>query len=142
MTVDRERSMIWHGMFLFLAGLLTGLAQMHFANPRMGLAAHIEGLMNGTFLIALGAVWRHIRLPSGQLTGLYWSALYGTYLNWAATCFAAAAGTNSMTPLAGAGFGASSLKETVVTVGFVSVGIAMLTAAGLALWGLRRVPAR
>jgi len=56
------------------------------------------------------------------------------------TCFAAAAGTNSMTPLAGAGFGASSLKEAVVTAGFVSVGIAMLATAILALWGLRRIP--
>jgi (hydroxyamino)benzene mutase len=141
MTTDRERSIIWHGMFLFLLGLLTGLAQMHFTNPRMGLAAHLEGLMNGTFLIALGAIWRHIRLPSGLSAGLYWSALYGAYVNWAMTCFAGAAGTNSMTPLAGAGFGAASWKELIVTLGFISVGIAMLAAAILALWGLRRLSA-
>ncbi len=141
MTANRERSILWHGMFLFLLGLLTGLAQMHFANPRMGLAAHLEGLMNGTFLIVLGAIWHHIRLPSGLSAGLYWSALYGTYANWATTCMAAVAGTRSMTPLAGAGFSAASWKESLVTLGFISVGIAMLAAAALALWGLRRVPA-
>lgn len=140
MPADTARSIIWHGMFLFLLGLLTGLTQMHFTNPRMGLAAHIEGLMNGTFLIAVGAIWHCIRLPTGLSAGLYWSALYGAYVNWAMTCFAAAAGTNSMTPLAGAGFGASSLQEAVVTAGFVSVGVAMLATAILALWGLRRIP--
>jgi hypothetical protein len=29
-------------------------------HPRMALAAHLEGLMNGTFLIALGAVWQFV----------------------------------------------------------------------------------
>jgi hydroxylaminobenzene mutase len=45
-----------HGIFLFLIGLLTGFAEQNFANKRMGLAAHQEGAMDGTFLLALGAV--------------------------------------------------------------------------------------
>jgi (hydroxyamino)benzene mutase len=40
---------------LFLFGLATGYAEEHFANMRMGLAAHLEGVMNGIFLVALGA---------------------------------------------------------------------------------------
>jgi (hydroxyamino)benzene mutase len=54
---DTNRRVMWHGMFLFLLGLLTGFAEPRFANMRMGLAAHLEGVMNGTFLIALGAIW-------------------------------------------------------------------------------------
>jgi hypothetical protein len=42
---------------VFLIGLLTGFAETHFANMRMGLAAHLEGVMNGTFPVALGAAW-------------------------------------------------------------------------------------
>jgi hypothetical protein len=42
---------------VLLIGLLTGFAETHFANMRMGLAAHLEGVMNGTFLVALGAAW-------------------------------------------------------------------------------------
>ena len=53
---DRKRRLIWHGMFLFLPGLLTGFVEQQFNNPRIGLAAHLEGVMNGTFVIALGAV--------------------------------------------------------------------------------------
>jgi len=51
-------------MFLFLLGLLTGFVEQKFANPRMGLAAHLEGVMNGTFLVALGAVWTEVNLSS------------------------------------------------------------------------------
>jgi hydroxylaminobenzene mutase len=43
-------------MLLFLLGLLTGFAVQRFTNPRMGLAAHLEGVMNGTFLLALGVL--------------------------------------------------------------------------------------
>jgi hydroxylaminobenzene mutase len=57
-----NRRLMWHGMFLFLIGLLTGFAEQHFANTRMGLAAHLEGVMNGTFLLALGAAWNEVRL--------------------------------------------------------------------------------
>ena len=46
---DTKRRLVWHGMLLFLLGLLTGLAEPHFANLRMALAAHLEGVMNGIF---------------------------------------------------------------------------------------------
>ncbi len=59
---DTNRRLMWHGMCLFLIGLLTGFAEQHFANIRMGLAAHLEGVMNGTFLVALGAAWTSVRL--------------------------------------------------------------------------------
>ena len=58
-----NRRLMWHGMCLFLLGLLTGFAEPRFVNMRMGLAAHLEGLMNGTFLLALGAAWAQVRLP-------------------------------------------------------------------------------
>lgn len=141
MTLDRQRSIIWHGTFLFLIGLLTGLAEQHVANPRMGLAAHLEGLMNGTFLIALGAVWKHVRLSPRLSTGAYWSALYGTYANWITTFFAAAVGTNSLSPITGAGHSGLPWQETLVTASFTLVGIAMLAMSVLVLWGLRRAAA-
>src|SRR5947209_2891510 len=85
--------LMWNGICLFLIGLLTGFAEQHFANIRMGLAAHLEGVMNGTFLIALGAAWNEVRLsPRVNLTA-YWFALYGTYGNWLVTTLAAVFGT-------------------------------------------------
>jgi hydroxylaminobenzene mutase len=39
-STDSQRRLIWHGMFLFLLGLLIGFAEGQVINPRMALAAH------------------------------------------------------------------------------------------------------
>src|SRR5689334_22332586 len=96
---DSKRKLLWHGMFLFLLGLLVGFFEQKFANPRMGLAAHLEGVMNGTFLIALGAIWTEVRLSPRMKTAAYWSALYGAYVNWATVTFAAIYGTGALSPI-------------------------------------------
>jgi (hydroxyamino)benzene mutase len=136
--VDSKRSLIWHGMFLFLLGLLTGLVEHQFSNPRMGLAAHLEGVMNGIFLVALGAIWMEVRLSPRLKAGAYWSSLYGTYVNWAITTLAAVFGAASLSPITGAGHSALPWQETLVTFGFITVGITIIAASVLVLWGLRR----
>jgi (hydroxyamino)benzene mutase len=85
----RNRRLIWHGMFLFLLGLVTGLLEQRFTNMRMGIAAHLEGVMNGTFLVALGAIWSEDRLASPAKPTAYWGTLYATYANWMFTTLAA-----------------------------------------------------
>lgn len=135
---DASRRLIWYGMFLFLLGLLTGFVEPKFANPRMGLAAHLEGVMNGIFLVALGAAWAHVRLSPGLSSTAYWTALYGTYANWAVTSLAAILGTAALSPITGAGHGGRPWEEAIVTVGFLSVSIAIVACSILVLWGLRR----
>jgi (hydroxyamino)benzene mutase len=135
---DTRRRLFWHGMFLFLLGLLTGLVEHSFTNPRMGLAAHLEGVMNGIFLLALGSVWAEVRLSSRVQAAAYWCALLGTYANWAVTTLAAIFGTGALSPITGAGHSAQPWQESTVTVGFVCVGTAIIACAILVLWGLRR----
>lgn len=135
---DSRRRLLWHGMFLFLLGLLTGFVEQQFRNPRMGLAAHLEGLMNGTFLVALGAIWNEVRLVPRLKTVAWWTALFGTYANWAVTTLAAIFGTAALSPITAAGHSAAPWQEQLVTVGFLGVGIAIIATSILALWGLRR----
>jgi hydroxylaminobenzene mutase len=135
--VRTNRSLMWHGMCLFLIGLLTGFAEPRFTNVRMGLAAHLDGLMNGTFLVALGAVWTEVRLSPSTKVIAYWTALYGTYGNWLVTTLAAAFGTAALSPITGAGHSGKSWQESLVTIGFLSVGIAIVASSVLVLWGLR-----
>jgi (hydroxyamino)benzene mutase len=135
---DTKRRLLWHGLFLFLLGLLTGFVEQKFTNPRMGLAAHLEGVMNGTFLVALGAAWSEVRLSPRLKAAAYWSALYGAYANWATTTLAAIFGSAALTPIAGAGHSAARWQEGVVTFGFMSVGIITVAFSILVLWGLRR----
>jgi hydroxylaminobenzene mutase len=132
-----NRRLMWHGMLLFLLGLLTGFFEQHFDNMRMGLAAHLEGVMNGIFLIALGAAWNEISLPSRTKTITYWTTLYGTYANWLVTMLAAVFGTSALSPITAAGHSGEPWQEVFVTVGFVTVGIAMLATSAVILFGFR-----
>jgi len=136
---DSRRRLLWHGFMLFLLGLVAGLAEQNFTNPRMGLAAHLQGVMNGTFLIAVGAVWMDVRLSPPWKSTAYWAALYGAYANWAVTVLAAILGTAALNPITAAGHHALPWQEGVVTVGFLSVGVAMLAASALCLFGVRRI---
>lgn len=135
---DGDRRMMWHGMFLFLIGLVTGGLEQKFKNPRMGLSAHLEGVMNGTFLIALGAIWGHVRLRPGVKAVALSSALYGAYSNWLFTMLGAAFGTNAMSPILAEGYEGEHWQEKAQTAGFITVGVSILTAAVLSVWGLGR----
>jgi hydroxylaminobenzene mutase len=135
---NQKRRLLWHGSFLFLLGLIMGLVEQKFTNPRMGLAAHLEGLMNGTFLIAVGAVWNELRLSERAASLAFWTAVYGSYANIATTTFAAVAGTAAFTPVTSEGHHGVRWQEFAVAAGFVSVGVTMLVASGLLLWGFGR----
>jgi len=132
-----DRQLVWHGMFLFLLGLVTGLLEQRFTNMRMGVAAHLEGLMNGTFLVALGAIWSQVRLAQPAKAAAYWGTLYGTYANWLFTTLAAVFGTAASTPIASAGHRGEPWQESLVGAGFLSVAIVIIASVVLILWGLR-----
>ena len=132
-----NRQLMWHGMFLFLLGLITGLLEQRFTNMRMGVAAHLEGLMNGTFLIALGAIWSEVRLPALAKAMAYWGTLYAAYANWLITTLAAVFGTAASTPIASAGHRGEPWQESLVGAGFLSVAIVIIASSVLILWGLR-----
>ncbi|WP_298671425.1 hypothetical protein [uncultured Sphingomonas sp.] len=135
--MDHRRRLLFHGASLFLLGLLTGLAEAKFTNVRMGLAAHLEGVMNGTFLIAVGAIWGQMKL-SQRATGLTYAALLGgTYGNWVVTSVTAILGTAALSPVTAAGHHAVEWQEGFVTAGFVTVGAAIILASVLLVWGLR-----
>ena len=134
---NANRRLMWHGMFLFLLGLLTGFAETHFTNLRMGLAAHLEGVMNGTFLLALGAVWTEVRLLPVAEAIAFWTALYGTYANWLLTTLAAVFGTAALSPLTAAGHSGQPWQENLIKAGFMSVGVVIVASSVIVLWGLR-----
>ena len=132
-----DRRLKWHGMVLFVLGLFTGFAEARFTNVRMGLAAHLEGVMNGTFLLALGAAWPGIRLSSRMQAVAFWTMLYGTYANWAFVLLAAVFGTAALSPITGLGHSGTPRQELFITIGFMSVGIAIVVACVMILVGFR-----
>jgi hydroxylaminobenzene mutase len=104
----------------------------------MALSAHLEGVMNGTFLIALGAIWGNVELPPRVAHAARWTALYGTYGNWLFTALGAAMGTAAANPILSEGHHGKPWQEKVATAGFRSIAYSILVAVVLVLWGLGR----
>ncbi|MEY4929775.1 MAG: hypothetical protein RI909_499 [Bacteroidota bacterium] len=124
-------------MLLFLLGLLTGFVIMQLKNSRMGLAAHLEGVMNGTFLVVAGFVWKELKITATLRKILFWTLIYGTFVNWLSTLLSAILGTSQMTPIAGAGYTGTTLSENLVSCGLATVGLTMVFSLAVMVYGLR-----
>lgn len=131
------RHLMQAGFLLFLMGLLVGFAVPAFTVPRMGLASHLEGVMNGMFLVLLGLVWPKLHLGPRARRSTFWLALYGTFANLAATLVAAIWGAGRMMPLAAGGREGSPGQEAVIQVLLVTLSLSMVAVCVLVLVGLR-----
>lgn len=126
------------GLVLFLLGLVTGLVLPGFANPRMGLSSHLQGLTNGIFLMVMGLVWPRLEARPGRLRLIALLLVFGTYANWVTTLLAGLWGAGgAMMPLAAAGFEGTAWQEAVVAAGLISLSAAMIAGVVLAILALR-----
>ena len=129
--------LIFLGLLLFLLGLIIGLFVHNMANPRMALSAHLEGVMNGIFLMVLGLIWKRIRLSKRALAITFWLAVYGTFANLAAVSIAAVTGFGKMMPLAGGQEGPAFL-DGVISFLLISLSLCMVAVCILSLTGIYR----
>lgn len=126
------------GIFLFVLALLVGFAVPAFAVPRLGLSAHLLGIMQGLFLGLVGLLWPRLELTRALSRGAYWLAVYGCFAAWSANVLAAVAGAgSSMLPIAAGQARGSGLQEGIIAVGLMTAGVSLVAAATLVLWGLR-----
>jgi len=122
---------------LFLLGLLTGLVIPLLKSPRLGVSSHLEGVMNGTFLLVLGLAWPHLRLSARLQTISFCLLLYSTYSNWAAVLLAGVWGAGRMSGVATPGLEAAAWQEGIVAVMLISLSVTILVACATLLWGFR-----
>lgn len=132
--------LIQAGFSLFLIGLLIGFGVPYFPNSKMGLASHMQGILNGMFLIGSGLVWTRLKLPSGWLRAGFGLALYGTFANVVATFLAAIWRAGTMMPIAGQGQTGNPAQELLITILLVSLSLAMVALCLIVLAGLRHGP--
>lgn len=126
------------GVLLFLLGLITGFLLPVMANPRMGLSSHLEGVMNGIFVLLLGVIWPGLKLSRRTLTVAFGLAIYGTFVNWGVTLLSAFWGAGgSMMPIAAKGFEGTSWQEMMISFGLISLSLAMIVLCVMVLVGLR-----
>lgn len=127
--------LLFLGIVLFLFGLVIALFIPIMTNPRMGLSAHLEGTLNGMFLVILGLIWSKIILQDKWLKTTFWLTIYGSFANFVAVTIAAITGAGKMMPLAGGEEGASII-EGLISFLLISLALAMIVVCTLVLTGL------
>jgi len=134
------RRVVWHGVLLFLLGLVGGLFVYSMANPRMGLTMHVGTLLNATFLIAIGAAWGTVTLSARAERAAFWLLVVSSYGGSLGLLLAAVLGTRDATPLHGAAQSAAAWQEALVTLVLTANGIAIMLGCIMVLRGLGRGP--
>ena len=130
----QSEKLIFLGLILFLFGLSVGLVVENTANPRMALSAHLEGVMNGMFLIILGLIWKRLILSKTLLIITFWLVVYGTFANLIAVIIAAVTGFGKMMPIAG-GLEGTGAIEGLISFLLISLALCMLVVCIIVLIG-------
>jgi hypothetical protein len=127
------------GVILLAASLINGFLIAAMPLQRLGLSAHLMGLMGSIALIGLSAGWSVLGLsrPISRVAAI--AAVYGFCGGWFVYFFAAATGTGGMFPIASGQTRGDSLLEAITTGGLLSVAMALFTWCGIALRGLSQM---
>ncbi|TJY36312.1 hydrogenase [Pontimicrobium aquaticum] len=134
----QSNKLIYLGVLLFFLGLIIGLLAPIFSNPRMAVSSHLEGVLNGMFLIVLGLIWNKIDLSHKWLKITFWLAIYGTFVNWFAILLAATFDAGKMLGIVANGKEGTPIIEGIITFSLISLSLAMLIICVTTLIGLRR----
>jgi len=127
--------LLFLGVILFLLGLFIGLFIPIMINPRMGLTAHLEGVMNGMFLIILGLIWNRLIINDRWLFYTFWLTLYGSFANFVAVTISAITGAGKMMPIAGGKEGTAFI-EVLISFLLSTLALAMIIVCVIILKGL------
>ena len=81
---SQGQSLIQLGTVLLMFGLPAVLVLLGRMHPNLQMINHADACINGLFLITLGLIWSHLRLPSRWRLLVYRLMFYGTLIKWIA----------------------------------------------------------
>lgn len=132
-----NKNLLKSGFVLIFLAFLTGIVIPLLTNPHLGVSAHLNAIIGGIILILLGLIDKALILTATARKIMTWSWLYAIYLNWFTTLLGGIWGTSKLTPVAGAGFSASALQETIVSILLISLVLASFVGCAIVIYGLR-----
>jgi len=142
-TADRQaRRLLQLGLALFLLALFVGILVPRFAVPRLALSTHLLGLLQGTFVVAVSAVWPRLNFTRATSWLAFWLLVYGCVAAWLANLLGAYWGAgNTLLPMAAGSAHGSALQEGAIVVLLRSSAVALVVSLALSLWAsLRSFP--
>jgi hypothetical protein len=98
------KSLVGHGLVVILLGMFTGFPYALVVTGAMAGAerawrmAHLEGVLNGLMLVAIGAAGDSLALSTTQARWLQWTLIVTAYGNWLGATLGAATGERGLAP--------------------------------------------
>lgn len=137
-ALTADRGLVVHGAIMLLLGLLSGFSPLFVKAKIAGLEAHNIGVIQGTLLFALAAVWPSLGRRR-IVTAARFCALVGLYANWLGAFLSAVWSAKGMFIVNGASMpgGAAPWMEGTVAV-LLNVSILVVVMCVLILWAAAR----
>jgi hypothetical protein len=135
---SQRRRLLRHGfIFLFIAVWL-GIAIAILPHPRAWLAGHVSAFFTCLILVAIGMVWRELRLTQRQRSIALITGFISAYMGLAANAFVAI--VNLPGPASQPGVPAPMPQAAVFFTMLAVIVPTTLTAFGLVMYGMRGEP--
>ena len=135
---SQRRRLLRHGfIFLFLA-IWLGIATAVLPHPRHWLAAHLTAFLTCLILVAIGLVWREVRLTERQRSTALIGGFTSAYLGLAANVFVAIVDLPG--PASQPGVPPPMPQAAIFFTLLAVIVPATLTAFGLVMYGMRGEP--
>ena len=135
---SQRRRLLRHGfIFLFIA-IWLGIATVVLPHPRAWMAAHLTAFLTCLILVAIGLVWRELRLTDRQRSIALVTGFAAAYVGLASIIF------NAIVDLPGPASQPGvvpPMPQLAIALAFLTViAPTTLTAFGLVLYGMRGEP--
>ena len=140
MRSEYAQRMMFHGIVVFLIGLVTGffLYSGLMKNPQIGVITHLEGVLNGMFLVILGLLWSRMLLNEKQQKFLMILAIVCVYTNYFQALWGAVLGRSRSTTLFPADRIPFPFEARILDVVLLSMSLGLCLVCVIVLMGLRR----
>jgi len=135
-----DRRLVAHAAVMTLLGLLSGFSPMFVKAPVAALEAHTIGVVQGSLMFGLAAVWPS--LGKGRVVrAARYCALIGLYANWLGAQLSALWSAKGMFMVNGSRMpgGAAPWMETIVAI-LLNISILVIVMCVLILWAACRKP--
>jgi hydroxylaminobenzene mutase len=135
---SQRRRLLRHGFIFLFVALWMGIATAVLPHPRAWMAAHLTALFTCLILVAIGLVWRELRLTARQRSVALITGLTAAYLGLVGNIFTAVVDLPG--PASQPGVPAPMPEAAIFFTLFGIVVPTTLLAFGLVMYGMRGEP--
>jgi hypothetical protein len=135
---SQRRRLLRHGAVFLFVGALLGVATATLPHPRAWLSAHVTAFLTSLVLVAIGLVWRELRLTERQRSVGLAAGLTSAWLGLTANIFSAIVDLPGPASQPGV---APPMPQAAVFFTLLAIVVpSTLVAFGLVMYGMRGEP--